>query len=404
MNDIGEMEKQFASVLVSYTHWVIEEARKRNIQRLYFLARDSWLMYNIAEELCKKEGIDIECSYFYCSRYALRAGAYRFFDDSAFEKLFIHSYRQNAQILLRRAGLNYDRRKEVYKDLGFNDYNESLVMGRKEFGSFCDKLRLSKVFRKILREISNEAYPKIMGYIRQEGMNLHKQIGIVDLGWSGSLHYTLRRLLDSEHIKTGITGFYMGLLEKPPIAKNSVYVPWLFDFDEVAVKSWFSHNLMECICTAPQGMTLGYANIDGIYGPVLADNENLSEHITEMEKICTEIVKSEDSNLKSKERVLRILHKLMCSPSRKETEMLKEFDFCDDVAEQYHKPLVEEGSLKDFMREILPFKLLHGDETDGFYWYFGSLKNSKICGKWLFRAGYILTRRMIWKYKSSKRK
>ncbi len=407
-----------APVLVLYTRWIIGESQKRGIDRLYFLARDGWLMYHIALRICASEKLDMACSYFYCSRYSLRAGAYRFFDDSAYDRLFLHSYRQSPYDMLCRAGLTDDERKLVYDDISkagseqkaegvwrMGSGTENKRMGRKEFGSFCEEVRGSAVFRKILSEKSEEAYIGVMKYIGQEGMNRHRKIGIVDLGWTGSLQYTLRRLLDSSFINTHITGFYMGLLEKPPEASGSIYVPWLFDEKDIKTKSWFAHNLMECLCSAPHGMTVGYKREGNRIVPELAEQENDPEYLHVIKTKALEMADKMTScsyNGSGKKYVLKLLYSLMCSPADADIKILKKYAFCDDVGGQYHKPIVQTGKANNFCREILPFKLFHRDETDGFYWYCGSLKASRIHFKRLYRAGYRLTRSFIERRKLSR--
>lgn len=405
MSNREEFNNRIATVLVSYTRWILREAQSRNIHRLYFLARDGWLMYHIAEQICRTEKLNINCSYFYCSRYSLRAGAYRFFDDSAYEKLFLHSYRQTASDMLTRAGFSKQKRYQVYEDIGFDSAKELDIMGRQEFDGFCGKVKGSKVFRSIISEISEEAYQKIMRYIGQEGMNRYKKIGIVDLGWTGSLQYTLHKLLESSRINTHITGFYMGMLDAPPRSQGSVYLTWLFNEQDIKIKSWFAHNLMECICCAPHGMTLGYEQDEKKMVPVFSDEENSPDHITEIKTAAVnlavernntgEIGSRDIPGNSERKAALKLLYQIMYSPSDMDIELLKTYTFCDDVGEQYHKSIVQEGKAKDFRREILPFKLMHRDETDGFFWYFGSLKKSRVHFKGLYKIGYRLTRKII---------
>lgn len=38
-----------------YILWVIQEAKKRNIKRLYFLARDGQIFFKVAKIICKRK-------------------------------------------------------------------------------------------------------------------------------------------------------------------------------------------------------------------------------------------------------------------------------------------------------------------------------------------------------------
>lgn len=384
-------------VLVMYTDWILQQAQELGIQRLYFLARDGYMMYHIAKVICRRKKYPVKCSYFYCSRYALRAAAYRFLDDSAYERLFIHAYWQSPYLLLKRAGFSEEQRKVVYEDISFSHEKGKHNMGRKEFDGFCGKLRKSSVFRNILTDISDTAYAETMAYIRQEEMQQSAKIGIVDLGWTGSLQHTLRRLLDSENISTELYGFYMGILEKPPETKSSRYLTWLFNEKEYYIKSWFAHNLMECLCSAPHGMTMGYRKCGKKIEAVLAEPENYIRHTEHICKQSVGLAKNFSSEFQAyhKKIALKLLHKLMFGPTTTECAELGNYWFCDDIGEQYHRSIIEEGKSSDFRKELLLHKLFFRDSTDGFYWYYGSVQASRLIAKTFYRYDYLLTKYMI---------
>ena len=58
--------------LGSFTQWLLANAMARGVRRLYFLARDGYLMRQAGEILCQTLGLPVDCRYLYCSRYALR--------------------------------------------------------------------------------------------------------------------------------------------------------------------------------------------------------------------------------------------------------------------------------------------------------------------------------------------
>ncbi len=390
-------------VIILYTLWIVTEAEKYGLKRLYFFARDGYLMQKIAEVLCRTRKNGIICSYFFCSRYALRMASYHFFDETAYERLFLHAYQLTACSMLKRAGFDVNERKRVYADISFQFEQEQKTMGRAEFDSFCTKIRNSAVFREILLYKSESAYSDMIAYIRQEEMQKYDTIGIVDLGWTGSLQATLRRLLDSDHICTKVIGFYMGMLDRPPKHDSSVYYTWLFDENELYVKAWFSHNLMECICSAPHGMTMGYQNCQGKMIPIFAERENQPELSEKIQHIIFQFMGFFHGNTAyqkhHKKIALHLLKKLMLSPTAQEAESLSRYSFCDDVGEQYHRSIVQSGKPKDFRRELLFCKLFYRDSTDGFYWYYGSVAVSRLSIKIFYRYGYLLTRYIIMKLK-----
>ena len=381
-----------APTLTEYTKWVLSEAEQQEIEHLYFLARDGYQMYHIAQII----GSDIDNSYFYCSRYALRMAAYRFLDESAYDKLFVPAFVLTAANILGRVGFDENDRRHVYEEISFRK-NECEVMGRAEYTKFCEKLRHSRMFKTILKTKSDAAYTDTIGYIRQQGMDQYSVIGIVDLGWTGSLQGTLRRLLESMGVSVSIHGFYMGMLGHPPETSDSKYHTWLFNEKDWITRAWFSHNLMECICCAPHGMTIGYMrNIDEI-DPILAEKE-ISDKIPErIKKITLRYAASHktSNDPRVKNSVMKRLKKLMLSPTIQQAKALSVYRFCDDVGEQYHRSMVGDSGYGELLREILPFKLFYTDSADGLYWYYGALAAGNVRLKIVLKYGYFYTKCLL---------
>ena len=78
MSELGlDLIKEFVGpILFDYVWWILYQAQQRGIQRLYFLARDGYLLREIAQQFCARFGLKIECRYLYCSRAALRMPSY----------------------------------------------------------------------------------------------------------------------------------------------------------------------------------------------------------------------------------------------------------------------------------------------------------------------------------------
>ena len=59
-------------LMTDYVWWILQEAEKAGIKTLYFLARDGWLLREIALAICEHYSLDIKCKYLYFSRISLR--------------------------------------------------------------------------------------------------------------------------------------------------------------------------------------------------------------------------------------------------------------------------------------------------------------------------------------------
>ena len=66
----------FAPAAVEFIMWVLDQAVKDKKKRLYFLARDGYLMYHTAQKLSAEYGYDLDLRYLKVSRYSMRMPQY----------------------------------------------------------------------------------------------------------------------------------------------------------------------------------------------------------------------------------------------------------------------------------------------------------------------------------------
>lgn len=378
-------------VVYMFAERIVAKAVQLGIRRLYFLARDGYSVMRAAQVICRKKNLDIDLIYLYCSRYSLRMAAYRFKDNTAYERFFHECYSLTPSNVLSRGAFTPDERISVYNELGFDISAENKLMDRSEFRSFCDKLKRSDTFNKILSDRSDHAYNIIISYFKEKKMDCSEHIGLVDSGWTGSMQDTIKKLLVSSGISCHITGFYVGMLAVPPAAAQSTFDAWLFDGKgDNLTKAWFSQNLFECLCTAPHGMTVGYEHTEKGIFPVLIDNNKndsligkLSDIIYRYAETVSEFTYNEAL---CKKTAAALLKSLMLYPSAEEAEAFDCFDFCDDVTEKYHNSIsvcAEKKQLTD--------SLLHRKNTVRLYWFYGSLIRSDALFKNIYRLGYYLS-------------
>ena len=87
LKQLDESDKQmyavcWAPALVEYVMWVLSEALQDKQERLYFLARDAYPMYLIAQQIVTKFNLQIEIRYLRVSRYSLRIPEYHLLGES----------------------------------------------------------------------------------------------------------------------------------------------------------------------------------------------------------------------------------------------------------------------------------------------------------------------------------
>ena len=362
-----ETEKRLANdfsgpLIFNYVWWVLSEARRRKIKRLYFLARDGHTLLKIAKIFCEKFQLDIDCRYLYCSRAALRMPTYFFIGDEAFDLLLLWGYYVTLKTVLMRADLTDEERKSVYMDCGLNQIDEDKQLSKAEFAEYSALLRKSRVYRRLIIEKSRASYDDAIGYLKQERLFDCDTVAVVDSGWTGSVQRSLRQLLEFEGYKGEIAGFYFGMYERPKTFADGEYLTWFFDAGTRAYnKAVFCNNLFECLLSAPHGMTKGYKNDGSGYVPVMSlppsgkELKRIEEQCRAISDYCEERVRHiafSDFDPKSAHKdTIRRVARYMSRPLRDEAAYYSGFLFCDDVTEAYQYPLASEeqkSKLRDY--------------------------------------------------------
>lgn len=332
-----------APVLCDFLGWVLASAREKGIKRLYFLARDGWIMYKGAERIAKKQGLHIELNYLYCSRMSLRLAALSQLGGEAYRYLLEGGFALTPAIILGRLRLDLEQRKSVYTDIGF-DGDENMEMGKAVAAGFCDKLRSSKVYNAFIKEVSEKCRQSAMTYLLQEGLLSDEPYAIVDSGWTGSMQRMFRVLTGKKQ-----TGCYFGLYTKPP-AEDGEFNAYLFDkTTSPRLVSRFNNHLFEALCSAPHGMTVGYELRNGEAVPVFNNEKSLNiglPLLDTQEQVLFDYIENSftmpEKPVSMRERqafAFPLLDKLMFTPTKEIAECYGSLRFSDDPAELYSFPL-----------------------------------------------------------------
>ncbi len=382
-----------APVLFTYVWHVLREAEALGLKRLYFLARDGYVLLEIAREIAKVHPVQAELRYLYCSRASLRMPSYhRIAPEEAMELLLHRGTNLTRRHILDRAHLTDAQRLAVYEALGCREENEHTPLTEQAFADFCKDLRSCKQFREYVDQNSRDSYDAAIAYFRQEGLMDGVPFGIVDSGWTGSMQRSLRQLSDEI---PPVTGFYFGMFARPKSSEDGDYRTWYFSADSsIGVLTKFNNNVFECMCAAPHGMTIGYRKEkENRYVPVCkaaAAGPDVLQTIEAQIGVCRKFAAACAPKIRfdafSPEKMHRISRKLlqglMYRPDAAEAEAFGVFPFCDDVTESYTGTLVQHNSeqvLRDHLIFRRIFRKLRGLKPSGeLFWIYGTLSVSTL--------------------------
>ena len=343
-----------APVLLDYVQWVLKEAQARNITTLYFLARDGFVLREIAERVCMKDRIPIHCRYLYCSRASLRMPSYHLIGDEAYELLFLYGFHITVKTFFDRAGISEEQQKTILLEMGYDRSDlPDRELTRDESVYFTKSLRTNQTFNAILMKNSKEAYAPTIRYLEQEDVFKQDTFAIVDSGWMGSMQRSLRQLLHSKDFSGKIVGFYFGMFAEPKSAEDGEYLAWYFTKRRgLLKKATFCNNVFECMLSAPHGMTTGYHIQDGIVVPTKLDGpkERQKAQIKlQIQGILDGMdglnhVRAFDEQRARKNTYVE-LKKIMFCPPKEAVQVFGQFLFCDDTTEKNLLPLASSAEL-----------------------------------------------------------
>lgn len=329
--------------MITFTEWVLNQAKNKGIQRLYFLARDAYMSFLAAKEIVAARGLNIECVYLEGSRYAWRMAEFHLqSDQDILDKICIGGVHVTLRKLLRRGGLNDEEIEEVAQELGKADELDTQLTYA-QTREYREPLAASALFLDLVLRRAIDNYKIAMEYFRQEGLLEDTVYAIVDSGWVGSLQKTLEHLVnsDKQSAKT-IPGFYFGLYELPQgVDEKNYYTYYFRPYLDVERKVRFSNCLFEAVLSAPEGMTCGYEMRDHRVYPVKESRKNPNyERINANLKVLEQVVREHVECIQKKipspyllefAQVEEVLSKLMGSPENEEAKVLGNYLFSDDI-------------------------------------------------------------------------
>lgn len=250
-------------LLYPYVCWVLEESIKAGITRLYFIARDGWILKQIADLIINFRSYNISTYYCYGSRKAWRMP--EFLDDKPQDKLLqypdeiisIDAIAEELQVRKSELLSYFPWLPKVIKD------SEAPLCGdmRKRV---IKHIMENEDFIKFLCHIHSDRYEMAKRYIQQEIDVSDGNFAFVELSGTGLTQLCLARIME-DICKYEVRSFYLKMDRVQPV-NNCKY----FNFYPSNRRIGY---IIELLCRAPHGQTEGYVCKNGNILPVLEDKE-----------------------------------------------------------------------------------------------------------------------------------
>ena len=201
-------------------------------------------------------------------------------------------------------------------------------------------------------------------------------------------------------------GFYFGMLEYPQTGPDpDMHAYYFTPRTHMGRRLKFNHNVLECMCAAPHGMTIGYQDTGTKIEPIFQEERTLPTHqeavrqqlacvMQVTDQLCRQAVSWQGDHT---DLVQGLLVRMMYHPLPEEAAAMQAFQFCDDVTEGYFRTVSEvctKQRLKSYLLHRRIYAYLHGgaksaaDLDSGLFWTYGSVALSPLKGKHWYRMQF----------------
>lgn len=255
-------------VLYSYAEWIVDQAIKKNITRLYFIARDGYLLKKIVDVILEVQRVDIQTKYIYGSRKAWRMPSLSEEHYNLYQ-LILWSHTFRVKILDELAEILHISLEELYQYLPgtYAKNKDDKSITDQEIEYIAQKLSSDEKFKNFhLQKLAAER-ELVLEYMRQEVDVEDSHFAFVDVAGGGLTQGCLRELLKSRYEKPIHTFFFK--IDRVNLIENSI--------TDTYVPSFFENSIViEMLCRAPHGQTKMYKRKNGKMIPVLEETETQS--------------------------------------------------------------------------------------------------------------------------------
>lgn len=200
-----------APLLTAFVAWVLQDAKQKGIQRLYFVSRDGQILQKIAQRIIQKSGEPMpECRYLYGSRQAWFFPGIEKIDRKNLDWLIIPGHSKSPRHLLAKLRIEPEEIKDTLAQYGFlpETWDRQMSDAVENFWQVLENEQVQQLLSKKIIETRQLA----LDYFTQEGIGaaLHPW-ALVDSGWTLKSQRAICNIFRAAGKSVPVMGYYLGL-------------------------------------------------------------------------------------------------------------------------------------------------------------------------------------------------
>lgn len=208
--------------LLSYVTWILDRARRVGVERLYFLARDGDLLFEIARAVSRPMGLSLELRYLPASRATLNLASAGGLTPANAHVVLARLNRLNLTNVSQILHLDQETMADLLVDTALEGVATDCKLGPEGATSLIAALTQTDAVE-LIGELAQGSRRRTLAFLRQEGFFDDVDIGLVDVGGAGSQFRALSHLR-SEHAVAPPSGYLACLdLDSFAVARGPVH-------------------------------------------------------------------------------------------------------------------------------------------------------------------------------------
>lgn len=278
----------------TFLHWLLKNARREKLDRLFFLARDGHYLRGACEVLAERAGFAIESVEMAASRRLLNLPQVTALDHSSMPFLLTPNPNLRVRHFLTRIGIDPEPLAEKIHRAGFASLDDIITTPGGVFRSEKDHHAMHQLIVSLKDTIlasaaaERERMQKYFGQIGFNSDDAHS-CAVVDLGWQASSARALQKWLNLQAAASGkqpepLRAFYFGTwhFAQTAIEAGCRLSSFFFHLDKPPERRALvseSVELIELFFGAPHPTIVGLREeTDGRMEPVFGSAEHGDEH------------------------------------------------------------------------------------------------------------------------------
>lgn len=309
-------------VLYSYAEWIVDQTIKKKIKRLYFIARDGYLIKRIVDIILSSRNLDIVTKYIYGSRKAWRMPSLTEEHYNLYQ-LVLWSHVFRITTLSEFASVLHVPLQELYDFLPgiFAKNRMDAHISNQELEYITRRLSENEGFIAYhLKKLENERQ-LAQQYLMQEIDLSDDAFAFVDVSGGGLTQGCLLELLKDFYRKPIRTFFFK--IDRVNLVEKSI--------TDTFMPGFLENNLtIEMMCRAPHGQTKGYLFEGKSIVPELEETESealvkygfyeYEKGILDFSRVMCEVTEVSGMKVGTMRNVLLYLHHIAKEPSKEVLE------------------------------------------------------------------------------------